>query len=128
MRKRLTPKQERFVKETVKTLNPTKAALAVYEVGSRGGDKYPVARAIASENLTKPLIRKRFEECLNEIDDEEVIGVIKEILHSGDARARLQAADMAMKLKDRYPAQKQQWQGQLESLGRYYVEESERSE
>ena len=62
-----------------------------------------------SENSAKVLkvtITKAWQELLNSIDDEEVVNRITDILRDEDKRSSLTAADMLLKLKDRYPAQK----------------------
>lgn len=51
-RKRLSPKQEKFVQVYVKTGNATEAALQTYDISSR-----EVAGSIGGENLQKPLIQ-----------------------------------------------------------------------
>ena len=55
----LTIKQRRFVKRTLETGNPTRAAMDVYDTTKRN-----VASAIASENLRKPAIREQVEQAL----------------------------------------------------------------
>lgn len=60
-----------------------------------------------------------FKECLAEIPDGWVIARITEIIKQKDARAALQAIQMLMKLKDRFPAGKlkiQELQEELEDL------------
>ena len=49
---------------------------------------------------------KTWQKLLSEIDDEEILEKVKEILKAEDKRSSLTAADMLLKLKDRYPAQK----------------------
>ena len=51
-RKKLSPKQEKFVQVYVKTGNATEAALQAYDVASRD-----VANALGGENLAKPSIQ-----------------------------------------------------------------------
>ena len=105
--RRLTMKQNKFVNETIQTLNPTEAVRRTYNLGSKGGALIEnTARAIASENLTKPAIVKRFTELLNDVNDEEILNRITEILRDDDKRSSLSAADMLLKLKDKYPDQK----------------------
>lgn len=55
----LTIKQRKFVAETIKTGNPTRAILNVYDTV-----KQDVARSMASENLAKPSIKEAIEEGL----------------------------------------------------------------
>ena len=60
MPQRLTLKQRQFTKEYLKSSNGTQSALQVYDT------KDPrVAQAIASENLSKPIISKTIEEALS---------------------------------------------------------------
>lgn len=54
--RRLTKKQKDFVKEYIETGNGTQAALKAYNT-----DKPNTAKAIASENLTKPNVRAYLE-------------------------------------------------------------------
>ena len=55
------------------------------------------------KNLTES---KGWKELLAEIDDEIILSKIRKILLSDDKRASLSAADMLLKLKDKYPASK----------------------
>lgn len=60
MKNKLTLKQKKFVQEYVATNgNGTKAALRVYDT-----NKPDVAKAIATENLTKPSVREELERIL----------------------------------------------------------------
>ena len=103
-KKKLTMKQEGFVQKSIKTLNPTEAVRQVYNLGSKGGELTEnTARAIASENLTKPAIVLRFQELLNTIDDKEILDKFQEILRDDDKRSSLSAGIELLKLKDRYP-------------------------
>lgn len=56
-KKKLTPKQKKFVNAIVEGKNGTQAAIEAYDVNS-----YWAARAIASENLTKPNISSALDE------------------------------------------------------------------
>lgn len=105
---KLTIRQEEFIKETIKTLNPTEAVKRTYNLGGKGGKKLEqTARSIASENLTKPAIIKKFQEILDDVDDQWIIDEIKKIAkQEGDTRPKLQALDMLLSLKGRYPNQK----------------------
>ena len=49
---------------------------------------------------------KGWQELLNEIDDDELLKKVRAIALDSDKRASLQAIDMIMKLKDKYPAGK----------------------
>lgn len=59
---------------------------------------------------------KTWKQLLAEIDDEEILNKIKEILKDEDKRSSLTAADMLLKLKDRYPAHKTKITGLFETL------------
>ncbi|HZS47239.1 MAG TPA: terminase small subunit [Blastocatellia bacterium] len=64
MPRRLTIKQQKFVKEYIENDgNGTKAALAVYETSEP-----TVANAIATENLQKPSIREKIDEALASLE------------------------------------------------------------
>ncbi len=58
--RRLTIKQNEFIKEVARTRNPTQAVLKIYDVKNNN-----VARNIASTNLTKPNIRLGLEKLLS---------------------------------------------------------------
>ena len=49
---------------------------------------------------------KTWDKLLKEIDDEEILNTVKSIMRDEDKRSSLTAADMLLKLKDRYPAGK----------------------
>lgn len=101
----LTVKQRRFVRGYLETGNGTEAALIAYATTDRS-----VARAIASENLTKPAIRAAVAELL------DAEGISNRKLHeihanylalyrSPDPREKalgLKALDMAYKLTGAY--------------------------
>lgn len=55
-KKKLTPKEETFVKTYVVTRNGYKSALAAYDI--QATNKLSVASAIANENLSKPHIQE----------------------------------------------------------------------
>jgi len=58
-------------------------------------------------NQAVRIFRSRgFQELLKEIDDEVILSRIYKILQDDDKRSSLVAADMLLKLKDRYPAGK----------------------
>jgi len=121
---KLTIKQKKFVNETIETLNPTEAVRRVYDLGAKGGSKKikqleQTARAIASENLTKPNIKQAFKELLAGIDDDVILKRFYQILNEDDKRASLEAGKELLKLKDRYPAGKlkiTQYEDELKSL------------
>lgn len=123
MAKKLTIKQKAFAKETATTLNPTEAVRRIYDLGSKGGSKEKkqleqTARAIASENLTKPNIVLSINKELEAqgITRQERIKILKDLLYGKDKRVILQALDMSFKLSDDYPAQKNKIIGLFESI------------
>ena len=129
MAKKLTLKEKRFIEETKKTLNPTEAVRRVYDLGSKGGSKTPkklnqTARSIASENLTKPHIKREFKEALASIDDEVILERFYEILLDKDKRSALEAGKQLLKLKDRYPAGKLKLTPYTEKLNKLFEEEN----
>jgi len=65
MARGLTKKQKGFVKEYVKTGHGTNSALKFYDVKNS-----KVAEAIASENLSKPMIQKAIKSIADRIPDE----------------------------------------------------------
>lgn len=73
----LTPKQRVFVKSLLETLNPTQAALEAYDI--KGGDRH-VAANIASENLSKPVIREYLDK--GAITDNEILERLKACLNA----------------------------------------------
>ena len=111
----------------------------------RIGKKPSISKIMLNRGYSKSSARslkvtqtKTWAQLLNEIDDNMLKARLIELAgDKKDKRASLTAIDMLLKLKDRYPAQKQQWQGQLEALSRYKddtpesngaVDRSERSE
>lgn len=57
--KRLTLKQSKFIKKYIQTGNGSQSAMQAYDVTDP-----EVAKSIASENLTKPYIKKTIDEAL----------------------------------------------------------------
>lgn len=111
--RQLTIKQKGFVKETIKTKNPTEAVRRIYDIGSKGGSKEKkqfeqTARAIASQNLTKPVIQKSIEELLEQegITKKEIVKVMKGLLHSTDKRVQIQVLDQLHKILGIYSPEK----------------------
>lgn len=118
--RRITLKQDKFVNETLKTLNPTAGALAAYDIGSRGGkDIQGIARAIASENLTKPAVQKAFQERLGQVNYDKIISQWENWAteDTSDKRTSLAAGIELMKLGDKYPAGKMKLGAYKEELG-----------
>ena len=73
--------------------------------------------ALTSANSQKVVKTKTWQELLTDIDDNLIIDKLKEILNSDDKRSALTSADMLLKLKDRYPAQKKKIIGLMATLG-----------
>jgi len=68
---KLTLKQKKFVKVTAQTLNPTEGARQAYNLKGKTGVKdkdkqVSLATTIASDNMTKPAIKKALQEVLEE--------------------------------------------------------------
>lgn len=57
-----------------------------------------------------------FQGLLKLIPDDEILASILEVMRGDDKRSTLQAADMLLKLKDRYPAGKLKLQGFADEL------------
>ena len=115
-----TPKERAFVKEYIKTKNATEAAARVYDVKDRDS-----ARALGSETLAKLDIAGIMDDM--GLTDERLIAILKEGLkatqtvrvkvispkgnkekdkESPDHPTRHKFLDTALKLKDKYPAEK----------------------
>ena len=109
MSKRLTIKQRQFVKKYVEQNgNGTKAAMVVYNTS-----KPQVAQSIASENLSKPMVRKAIELALERagLTDDSVSELLREATVAGLGEKAtnsdsLRGIDMLLRLKDAYPTQK----------------------
>jgi len=105
----LTLKEQAFVKEVVNTLNPTEAVRRVYDLGSKGGSKTKkqrdqTARAIASENLTKPHIKKELGKLLKDlkITKEDRLSRLAEIFWDKDKRSSIAANQEITKMLGEY--------------------------
>ena len=59
-----------------------------------------------SKQPCRILQSKGFQELLAQIDDQDILKRVHEILVDDDKRSSLVAADMLLKLKDKYPAGK----------------------
>ena len=73
------------------------------------------------------LSRGGFQRLLERIDDAPILAKIYEIVFGEDKRSSLSAADMIMKLKNRYPAQKSKIIGLFETI-KSLEEENEKQE
>ncbi len=99
--RRPTLKQQRFVKAyAANGGNATQAALSSYDTENNA-----TARAIGSENLTKPIIRQELARVLKEsgVTLKRAAVAISDGLDSDKGNVRLRAADMTLKLLDAYP-------------------------
>jgi len=116
--RKLTVKQREFIDETIKTKNPTEAVRRVYNLGGKKGIQLEnTARAIASENLTKPNIKQEFQKRLTQLDDSKILDKWYEwAVSDEDKRVSMEAGKEIMKLKDRYPAGKLKIQAYNEEL------------
>lgn len=104
-RKKLTIKEELFCKEAVATANPTEAVRRVYDLGAKGGNNNDqTARAIASENLTKPHIKQKITELITDlnIDKNSRLKRLAEIFYSDDKDTALKANDQITKILGEY--------------------------
>lgn len=63
----------------------------------------PITADSPEKNLTSKI---GWKQLLMKIDDEEILGRINEILRDTDKRSSLTAADILLKLKDRFPDKK----------------------
>lgn len=64
MEKKKTPlKQDKFIKEYIKTSNATQAAI-------KAGYSKKSARQIGSENLSKPYIKEKIDKVMNKVEEE----------------------------------------------------------
>ena len=100
-RKKLTKKQRKFVNEYADTGNGTKSALLAYDT-----DSPRVAEAIASENLSKPIIIEELKEL--GFDSNSAKRVVGKILldETIEPRDRLNAADKVFKVNADYAPEK----------------------
>ena len=113
MNNTLTLKQQAFIKETAKTLNPTEAVRRVYQLGKNGGSKDKehknlTARVIATENLSKPNIIRGIREELEEqgVNNNLISKITKRnIIQNKNLPASNQTLDMVNKIKGNYQPQ-----------------------
>ena len=99
MEKKLTLKQNKFVKEYIKTGNGTQSAI-------KAGYSKSTAKVIASENLTKPYVKEKIEKVMSEVSDkigltaEKVLSKLNNILDKDDDKLLphiLKAAELSGK-------------------------------
>jgi phage terminase small subunit len=106
-KRELTPKQELFCKlyatEREYFGNGTQAYIKAYGLTIRNNSDYASARAMASENLTKPNILKRINELLEvQLNDENADRQLAFLMEQdADFRAKLGAIKEYNKLKSR---------------------------
>ncbi len=105
----MTIKQRKFIKRYVENRgNGTRAALEAYNVSDPN-----VAKVIASQNLTKPNIKRGIELALETkgLTDEYIGELLRDATVAGLGNKAtnadsLRGIDMMLKLKDAYPTQK----------------------
>lgn len=99
MEKKLTRKQNIFIKEYIKTGNGTQSAI-------KAGYSEKTAKIIASENLTKPYIKQKIERTMSEVANqigmtaEKILLKLNEVLDKDDDKVlsqRLKAIELAGK-------------------------------
>jgi phage terminase small subunit len=99
MQKKLTLKQNKFVKEYIKTGNGAQSAI-------KAGYSEKTAKNIASENLTKPYIKQKIERTMSELATqigmtaEKVLLKLNEVLDKDDDKVlsqRMKAIELAGK-------------------------------
>lgn|SRR3990167_8668344 len=104
---KLTYKQEHFARKFAKSLNGTQSALEVYDT-----EDPRTAQAIGSENLSKPIVRERVEEILNDnglsLEDisQDIAKIKDQQPYKTSWNEKLRAYDMLYKLHNAYPANK----------------------
>ena len=117
------------------TLKQKKAFQYMVEQANQGktptGKEIMLKAGYSETSSTLPKARsfetKGWQELLATIDDEVILGKIREIaLDSSDKRACLSAIDMLLKLKERYPAGKLKVQAFNEEIERLSDEFSEK--
>ena len=95
----LTLKQQRWLKEYIDTGNATKAALKAYQCN------YNSARVIGHQNLAKLSISNQLQDWLDSEDltYKKIAETLRLLLDHRDWRARNNALDKLLKIKDCYP-------------------------
>lgn len=121
MAEKLTKKEKGFVRDVVKTNNPTKAILNNFNIGGKHGtnNKNGVASVMANEYLKKPKIMKAIQTLADKIPEEKIEQVLLEGLDAGrtinvgetstyeaDYGTRHKYLDTAIKLKGLYAPEK----------------------
>lgn len=86
--------------------------LPLYQLAEMAGYS-PASANNASAFLKRPV----FSKLLELIDDVSLLDRVMDIALDEDKRSSLQAIDMLLKLKDRYPASKLKMQGFLDEIG-----------
>jgi len=99
-----------------------KQAKAIKTLVEKGGSVSKAMKLAGYKDTTAKTPKKltgskAFQEVLLDIDDEAIVKEIKNIaMAKTNDRAKLQAIDMLLKLKDRYPAQKNKVIGLFDKL------------
>lgn len=100
-----TIKQKQAIKKIIE--NRGNVSKTMKEVG------YSEATAKNPKNLTNS---KGWKQLLSQIDDQVILDKIYEILVQEDKRSSLAAADMLLKLKDKYPQKATKLEGLFKSM------------
>jgi phage terminase small subunit len=105
----LTVKQYKFVQEYTKSGNGTQSALKTYNVKNR-----KIAQSLASDNLSKPIIRKSIEEVLQDsgYKTSDSINTLTSIQRNGkdkklSASDSIRATELLLKLEGKLVDRKQ---------------------
>ncbi len=78
-----------------------------------------------AHNVGAIIARPSFQQLLDMVDDDAVLARVYEIALDDDKRSALAAADMLLKLKDRYPANKLKMSGFNDELSEIVAAEPE---
>ena len=78
----MTLKEQGFINDTIKTLNPTEAVRRNYDIGSKGGSKTKkqaqmTAGIMAHENLKKPKIIKAMKPIVKQLEKKRQMAINK---------------------------------------------------
>lgn len=111
--KKLTLKQKKFVRETIKTTNPTEAVRRTYNLAGKEGNntkeqQTTIATTIASKNMTNVDIQREFREVLAQEIPKDKRGMLlkRNAEQSKNIPASNQAIDMMIKVEGDYQPEK----------------------
>jgi hypothetical protein len=108
---KVTPRQELTFSAMMKAIEAGEG-FSLQELMTNNG--YAPATA---HNPGKNLVRKEgWQQLMSQIDDGVILAKIYEVLLDKDKDGSLKAADMLLKLKDRYPAQKSKIVGLFDKI------------